>query len=129
MPDRKTVLLIDDEEMIRTLARAILERAGCKVLPASSGEDGLRQFEHSPDTIDLIIVDYSLLGLSGQELLRALRSVVSDIPIIISSGDSINIADLPVELKSNVQILPKPYLSSDLLQAVKAVLGISLVMR
>lgn len=122
MSDCGTILLIDDEEAIRTLARTILERAGYNAIVTPSGELGLEMLRSRPDHVDLIIVDYSLDGLSGTELVAALRSVAPTMPIIISSGEDIDLDRLPTELQVDLGFLQKPYKAEALVEIIKVAL-------
>lgn len=64
----ETVLIVDDEETVRTLIRELLEPNGYRVLEASDGAEALRVSEQNQDTIDLLIVDEVMPGLSGHDL-------------------------------------------------------------
>jgi DNA-binding response OmpR family regulator len=74
------ILVIDDEDDIRGLVRALLERAGCQVLDAPDGRAGLRElYASSPD---LVILDVAMPGLDGWETLERIREV-SDVPVLM----------------------------------------------
>ena len=85
----KTVLVADDILVITQILRFGLERAGCRVLVASSGETALRRAE--AERIDLLILDIEMPHMSGFELLRKVRCTpgCSEVPVIFitSSGD------------------------------------------
>jgi CheY-like chemotaxis protein len=66
-----TILLIDDEESVRSLFQVALERAGYRVLTAENGKHGLRLLEHQE--VDLILVDIFMPGMDGLELIPLLR--------------------------------------------------------
>ncbi|HVS34385.1 MAG TPA: PAS domain S-box protein, partial [Gemmataceae bacterium] len=69
----ESVLVVDDEEMVRELARLVLERRGYQVLTASDGEEALNQFSAHSGQIDLVLLDYSMPGLTGLDVFEALR--------------------------------------------------------
>lgn len=76
----KTILVIDDDEQIRQLVRALLEQEGARVITAAEGEGALRQFyRHQPD---LVIVDMMMPLMSGWEVIRRIREL-SDVPLLM----------------------------------------------
>ena len=80
----KTVLFIDDEDSILEIRRLIFESMGYSVLTAISGEEALKTFELHP--VDVVVLDYLMPGMNGEETARCIRKLRSDIPIILSSG-------------------------------------------
>ena len=80
----KTVLFIDDEDSILEIRRLIFESLGYSVLTAISGEEALKTFELHP--VDVVVLDYLMPGMNGEETARCIRKLRSDIPIILSSG-------------------------------------------
>ena len=72
-PGRGRILVVDDEEMVRQTAKAILERAGYAVLVAVDGANGLEILRDQRDQIDLVLLDLSMPGKSGVEVLREIR--------------------------------------------------------
>ena len=124
MQSDRTILVIDDEEMVRSLARKILNRAGFAAALVSSGEEGLTTLKRQPPPCSLVIMDYSLDDLSGVDLMYAVRSVVPGIPIIVSSGEAIDLDNIPIELHLHMRILSKPYRAFELTESVKIALAI-----
>jgi len=123
MQSDKAILVIDDEEMVRSLAQKILNCAGFAAALVSSGEEGLTMLRRQSPPCSLVIMDYFLDGLSGVDLIYAVRSAVADIPIIISSGETIDPDNIPIELHPHMEILPKPYRASELTESVKIALA------
>ncbi|MFQ6008348.1 MAG: response regulator [Candidatus Zixiibacteriota bacterium] len=117
-----TVLIIDDEEMIRDLALKILTRAGFDVLTAPTGQSGLELYAEHQSQVDLVLLDLTMEDMPGLETLKRLREVSPDLPCLISSGSVPGIYDLPEELKHNVQFLQKPYRANQLTEAVNQML-------
>jgi CheY-like chemotaxis protein len=81
---RATILVIDDEEAVRGLFRAILEPIGYAVMEASNGRDGLRRYHESPT--DVVITDLSMPDGDGAEVIRTLRSDHPSVKIVAVSG-------------------------------------------
>lgn len=81
-----TILVIDDEELIRKTASALLGSLGYHVLTAKNGRDGVTLFEEKQKEIDLIILDMIMPVMGGRETFQKLRKIVPHIPIIVASG-------------------------------------------
>ncbi len=113
------ILIIDDEQMIRALAEKILSRAGHEVLLAQSGFEGIELFNKQPEQIDMVIVDYVMEGMSGEETLRHLRQKAPDLPCLLSSGHTDTATQLPSDLQHKVDFLQKPYRANDLVSKIE----------
>jgi signal transduction histidine kinase len=85
-PSGHTILLIDDQEEILTSVRLLLEREGHQVLTALDGEEGMRLFRQHK--VDLVIVDYFMPQMTGEEVVRAIRQLDSDVQILLQTGYS-----------------------------------------
>jgi CheY-like chemotaxis protein len=80
-----TILVVEDEEEVRALARDVLEMNGYTVLEARDAEDAVRLGESHPGVIDLLITDVVMPGMSGPELARRLRAP-PDLRVLCMSG-------------------------------------------
>ena len=116
------ILVIDDEELILSLADNILRREDYNVILAESGEEGLKFLEENSFDIDLVILDLNMPGLSGPETLRRMRSVSRDLPCIFSTGEIFKISIIPEDLRENTFFLEKPYRSRQLIEKVNDIL-------
>lgn len=89
-----TILVVDDEEAVRTLARATLEQHGFGVLTACDGVEGVNIFRDHVEEIVAVLLDLTMPRMGGEETFRALQHIRSDVRVILSSGygeeDSIN---------------------------------------
>ena len=85
---RGTVLVVDDEPGMRSLARAVLEKAGFTVITAVDGADAIRLFEQHSAEIGAVILDLTMPVMSGEEAAAELHRVRPDVPIILTSGYS-----------------------------------------
>jgi CheY-like chemotaxis protein len=83
-----TILVIDDDEMVRGTVKAMLESRGYEVAVAVDGEDGIRQLQERP--FDLVLCDIFMPNKDGIGTLRELRQGNSDLPVIIMTGGSPN---------------------------------------
>ncbi|PRQ07794.1 hybrid sensor histidine kinase/response regulator [Enhygromyxa salina] len=112
------VLVVDDEQMIRELAGEVLEGAGHSVLLGHDGDDGLRLFNAHVDTIDVVVLDRTMPGLDGLELLAKIRERRPDIPVIISSGYAQDEGSRQLSALGIDAILQKPWAPRDLVHLV-----------
>ncbi len=123
----KTVLVVDDEFVIRELLKTWLELEGYQVAVASGGEEGLRRlYQHKPD---LIVSDILMPGMDGYEFCGLVRSV-SNAPIMMVTG----IADVEAEQKKIRQLnlginafMSKPILMNEFVSTVRSLLEGSLL--
>ena len=81
-----TVLLIDDEETVRDMVGEVLEHEGVSVLRAEDGARGLAVFRERHERVDVVLLDLSMPGLSGEETYRRLREIDPGVRVILSSG-------------------------------------------
>ncbi|MBV9505908.1 MAG: response regulator [Acidobacteriia bacterium] len=82
------ILVIDDEAMVREVARTALDRIGRTALTAATGEEGLKLLAENKDRIALVLLDMSMPGMSGPEVLKRMRAAAIQVPVIICSGYS-----------------------------------------
>jgi PAS domain S-box-containing protein len=115
-----TVLLVEDEEMVRDMAEAVLTSLGFKVLAAKDGLEAVEMLRQHQDEIHCVLLDLTMPHMDGWETLAALRGLRSDIPVVLVSGyDEANVmqgdhAELPQAF------LHKPYSMKDLKAALCA---------
>lgn len=118
----ETVMVVDDDDMIRTLGVMTLEHQGYSVLSAADGTEAVETFSNHLSVVDLVVLDLFLPGMSGQEVLDRMRAVKPAIPVIITSGhDFESDRDLFKELKADDYVL-KPFTIADLAYSVRNVL-------
>ncbi len=117
-----TILLVDDEEMIRSLGRAVLESAGYHVLEACDGEEAVEVFHASRAVIDLVILDLTMPRMSGQDAFRLLAESDPGVRVLLSSGYT---PDGLADTDGVLGLLPKPYRPNELLDAVRIALNLS----
>jgi CheY-like chemotaxis protein len=117
------VLLVDDEDAVRSVGALMLERLGVKVISAESGEDALRILDSGVHDLRCVILDLLMPGLSGTDTLRAIREKNQNLPVLIATGyGESDASDLLGEL-SATGLLTKPFTSEKLEVALRAALG------
>ena len=122
-PEQQSILVIDDDETIREILRAILEREGYRVLEAPDGGEGLKQFTETPT--DLVITDLIMPGKEGIETIRDLRRKFPGVKIIAVSGGGRIGPDAYLKMAKGVgalRTLSKPFDRTVLLKAVEEVI-------
>jgi len=110
-----TVLLVDDDRAVRTVAKACLERAGYTVLTASDGEEGLSVFRRYRDRVELLITDVAMPKLDGLKLAAAALVVRPHLPVLFISGD-------PPNAERAYACLAKPFTPGHLVKRVQQAL-------
>jgi two-component system, cell cycle sensor histidine kinase and response regulator CckA len=113
-----TILVVDDEGLLLTMADAILSDFGYKVLMANSGQQALQILAQPGTEVQLVITDLVMPGLGGRELIERIRQQGMAMPIITMSGFV-----LPEDKQAQSTYLQKPFTSNDLLHKVKAALA------
>ena len=113
-----SILLVEDEEMVRKLATTVLAARGYQVVTAASGDDALAVAEERLADFDLLLTDVVMPGRSGLEVAAALRARRPDLPVLFMSGYS----DAQIELDGGSSLLPKPFTPTVLVDRVRAAL-------
>ncbi len=116
-----SLLLVEDEDMVRAVAERALTRAGYSVVSASNGEDALTQLAEM-DKIDLMISDVVMPQMDGPTLVRNVRAERPDLPVLFMSGYAEEQLRKSIAL-DNVAFLPKPFSVSQLIEKVQTVLS------
>lgn len=115
----ETILLVDDEPMIRNLGKLTLERCGYKVLLASDGHEAVKVFEERHVDIAVVVLDLTMPLMTGQEVLREIRKIDPSVRVLFASGysaDSFGGNDM----SGIMGFLQKPYRPDELAAAVRA---------
>ncbi len=81
-----TVLLVDDEQTIRTVVRRMLERDGFTVIEAADGRDAIEVFREHADEIRVVLLDMAMPHMGGEETFQELKKISPDVQVILSSG-------------------------------------------
>jgi CheY-like chemotaxis protein len=118
-----TVLLADDEGMIRDFGRAALERLGYRVITASDGMEALRMFERNAKEIGLVLLDLTMPVMGGDEVISALRRNCAGLRVIVMSGYGESDVLKAFAGKGVSGFLQKPFTTTRLAEEVRAVLA------
>ena len=113
-----TILAVDDDALVLSNTRAMLEDLGHTVLVAYSGEQALEKFERTP-TIDLVITDQAMPKMTGIELAKKIKGRRPDMPVILATG----YAELPPSMDAAMARLSKPFRQEALAEAVANAVG------
>ncbi len=81
-----TVLVVEDEPAVRSVVKVTLERFGYRVLLAVNGVEALKVFQQAPDQVAVVLLDWTMPLMSGEETLHHLRAIRPDVPVLLSSG-------------------------------------------
>lgn len=108
------VLVIEDDNSIRTLVELWLEMRGEDIIPASSGGEAIEILRKKGREINLIFLDQTLPDMTGKEVLEQIRADNNEVPVVIASGHDIEaLSESFSELKVSAY-LHKPFLREDL---------------
>ncbi len=119
----ETILIIDDEDVVRHVARTLLMRLGYQVIEARDGIEGLAAHEEHGEAIDLVLLDLSMPNLSGRETFRRLRERDSGVPVLICSGYLVDLNEFTEECGACPNgFVQKPYRFDDMSDTIRRVL-------
>jgi two-component system, cell cycle sensor histidine kinase and response regulator CckA len=117
-----TVLVVDDEQIVRQTAKSMLERYGYMVLLAENGKEGLDLFRLLADKVALVLLDMTMPVMSGEETLRNLKLIQPEVKVLLSSGYNESEAIRRFTGKGLVGFIQKPYSAVHLAKTVRRAL-------
>ena len=113
--NESTILVVEDDEAVRSLVREVLDHHGYRVLEAEHGEAALAIWKEHRHEIDLLLTDMVMPGsVNGLDLSQRLLAEEPDLKVIYTSGYSAELFGSDVQLEDGRNYLPKPYLSAKL---------------
>jgi PAS domain S-box-containing protein len=121
-PATGTILIVDDEEAVRTLVKRILERSAFRVLTARDGREGLECFRAHARDISVVLLDATMPEMSGEETFREMRRIRPDVRVLLSSGYAEKDAARRFARDEIAGFLQKPYRVEQLLAKVRSAL-------
>lgn len=119
---REHILLIDDEEILVEVGKAILQRLGYKVTTRSNSIEALATFQDQPDSFDLIITDLTMPGMTGVDLSRRMLQIRPDIPVILCTGYSSLISEEKAKAMGIRGFAMKPFSKTEISHLIRKVL-------
>ncbi|NNL64939.1 MAG: response regulator [Myxococcales bacterium] len=118
-----TVLLVEDDEMVRRLASRTLEAAGHRVIEAPDGEEALARYREHGERLDLVLTDVVMPRRGGPDLAQALAAMGSRVPVVFMSGYPNPREDPASRLPADADLIQKPFSPATLCARVAQVLG------
>lgn len=116
----ETILVVEDEKLVRKLVRTVLESYGYRVVEADSGPAAVQVWHGSKDQVDLLLTDLVMPhGLSGRDLAELLRLDKPSLPIIFTSGYSAEMLGEQFRLGVRMSFLQKPYVPKTLARCIR----------
>jgi CheY-like chemotaxis protein len=110
-----TILVVEDDEAVRSLVREVLDHSGYRVIEAEHGDAALAIWKERGREVDLLLTDMVMPGsLNGLELSQRLLADRPDLKVIYTSGYSAELFGSDIRLEDGRNYLPKPYLSAKL---------------
>jgi CheY-like chemotaxis protein len=122
-PVSGTVLVIDDESAVRNFAKHSLETLGYRVLTASDGKSGVELFREVHAEVDVVLLDFTMPGMNGDQAFEQLRLVSPDVPVVLSSGFTESVVSERFKGKKLNGFLSKPFTAPQIGVVVKKALS------
>jgi len=119
----ETILLVEDDDMLREGIRGILEEFGYSIIEAEDGSKGIKEFAKNKDRIHLVLMDVIMPRKGGSDLLREIRMLMPHVKVIISSGYSGDLVIKDEGIRKDCRFIAKPYSPADLLKLIEELLG------
>lgn len=116
------MLLVDDQPAVRLATRRLLQRSGYRIVTAADGEEALRAVAQTEAPIDVVLLDATMPGMSGPEVLRALHQLHPALPVVLMSGYSVRDFD-DAEVSQAAAFLEKPFDEEMLIDTIRGVLA------
>ncbi|MCO6430097.1 MAG: response regulator [Deltaproteobacteria bacterium] len=114
-----TILVIDDEEVVRNVSTAILERAGFRVVATGSGKEGIKIFEDQRSRIHSVLLDLTMPYIRGNLVFARLKAIDPEVRVLLMSGYSDRQVMQEFEGETIAGFLKKPFDSEDLLKVLR----------
>jgi CheY-like chemotaxis protein len=121
-PVRPTVLVVDDEEDLRDIMRRMLERRGFDTLVAGDSDEAIAACRDHAGTIDVLVTDLGLPGVSGGELSHAATAIRPDMGVVYISGLPKELAVTKGLIGDDALLVKKPFTSEGLIEALRTVI-------
>jgi len=117
MYKQRMIMLVDDDRFVGQAVSEILQSKGCRVDLHHSPAKALSAFQKSPDSVNLVISDHTMPGMTGLELLNTIHDIKPNLPMILTS------ALLPADIPPHIMALAKPISCNTLFNVVNMCLS------
>jgi PAS domain S-box-containing protein len=117
-----TILVVDDEENIRTIAKIILDELGYRVYLAKDGFDAIKIYKNKKKQIDLVLLDLIMPNMNGESTFQKLKEINPKVKVVLSSGFSKNISSEKLLKEGALGFIQKPYLMQELSKVLNSIL-------
>jgi len=117
-----TILLVEDNEMVRDMVQEMLKRFGYTVISAADPHQAIELLTHRDDRIDLLVSDVVMPGMNGPELYEQLMVHIPALKVVFISGYPINPSLRGGRLEDDIHFLQKPFTAEALLERINMVL-------
>ena len=118
----ETILIAEDDEVLRKLVDSVLGEFGYIVILAEDGDDAIEKFKSRKDDIRLVILDMLMPGKNGKEVYDAIKALNPDIRVLFASGYAADILDTKEMLNAQFDFVMRPLSPIDLLHKVREIL-------
>jgi CheY-like chemotaxis protein len=118
----ETILLVDDEDALRSLSSEILESVGYAVKQASQGQEALVIYETEGKSIDLVVLDLAMPVMGGRETFRKLMAINPGLKVVVTTGSADDAETRELLALGVKAVLPKPYAVEQFTSVIKNVL-------
>lgn len=113
-----TILIVDDEELLRKVAASILENAGYSILFAQNGKEGVEVFTQHKESIDLVILDMIMPVMDGRDCYKKIHEISPETPVIMASGYTSDLRVQEIKALGVKELIAKPYRAAKLTATV-----------
>ncbi len=119
---KETVLMAEDDAMVRTIAREVFEQFGYTVIEARDGEDAVKKFLENKDKVHLVILDALMPKKNGKEAYDEIRIIRPDVKVIFTSGYTADVLYKKGIVEQGINFISKPISPNELIRMVRKVL-------
>ncbi len=122
-PSAGTILVVDDETIVRETCESMLESLGFSAVSARDGREGVDVLEREGEVISGVVLDLTMPVMNGEEAFRAMRALRPRLPILLTSGFCPPEVTARLEAQPRFGFLRKPYSLADLERALRGLLA------
>lgn len=117
-----TILVVDDESIVRETCECMLEGLGFRTLTARDGREGVEALERERATVSAVVLDLTMPVMNGEQAFHAMRLLRPDLPVLLTSGYYPQDVAARFAGQPRVSFLKKPYSMAELEQALRGLL-------